>query len=329
MSAVVSFMNESVVESLRGAYKLRKSYQLLHKLFDMIVAADRVVSQESSTQQTKVVMPEDSDNSDDDEFVDATDDITEISLLPESIQESMEATYISNGQTHTESISVRRASFTIIENRSATSSPSPSQSPVLDRRTSIATVSTFLERSSTQRSDQTLVDVSVYTGTLLAYGTIMLVISLLPPSLSRLLSIIGFRGSRSQALSILWKATSEDSPFGGLATFVLGSYYGNIVQNSDIVGEEFLAGKNPGTLLEKLHGSIVNVRKRYPGSALWVVEEVSPRLQKKINIGSYGKYKRQFGKRNSSFIIGQTLNFNASNRIACRFRKSFVKSFGT
>ena len=40
MSAVVSFLNESVVESLKGAYKLRKSYQLLYKLFDMIVDVD-------------------------------------------------------------------------------------------------------------------------------------------------------------------------------------------------------------------------------------------------------------------------------------------------
>jgi Protein of unknown function (DUF3808) len=277
MSAVVSFLSESVVESLRGAYKLRKSYQLLHKLFDMIVAIEGTGPQGSSTLDTNVMTPDDSsDISDDDEFVDAKDDLSGIAILPESVQESMEAVYISNGQT--ESISVRRTSLTILEsvNRSASSSPSPSQSPVLDRRTSIATVSSFLDLPTPRRSDLTLVDLTVYTGTLMAYGSIMLLISLLPPSLSRLLSIIGFRGSRSQALSILWKATGEQSPFGGLATFVLGSYYGNIVQNSDIVGEEFLSGRNAGSVLEKLHLSIVNVRKRYPGSALWVVEEVFP-----------------------------------------------------
>lgn len=53
MSAIVSFMNESVVESLKGAYKLRKSYQLLHKLFDMIVDVDSAAPVDSKRVQHK------------------------------------------------------------------------------------------------------------------------------------------------------------------------------------------------------------------------------------------------------------------------------------
>src|SRR5271167_4119635 len=40
MSAIVSFLNESVIETLKGAYNIRKSYQLLHKLSDMIVLVE-------------------------------------------------------------------------------------------------------------------------------------------------------------------------------------------------------------------------------------------------------------------------------------------------
>ena len=73
MSAVVSFLSESVVESLRGAYKLRKSYQLLHKLYDIIVAVDGI----NGTAKIASSMNDISENSDDD-FVDATDDMKDL-----------------------------------------------------------------------------------------------------------------------------------------------------------------------------------------------------------------------------------------------------------
>ena len=73
---------------------------------------------------------------------------------------------------------------------------------------------------------------------------------------------------------MLWKVSGEKGPFGALGTFVLGAYYGNIVLNSDIVANEYSSRSGSGSTLERLHASIVEVRKRYPSSALWAVEEV-------------------------------------------------------
>ena len=246
MSAVVSFLSESVVESLRGAYKLRKAYQLLHKMYDMIVEVDGTRSD-----STKVDTENDgSDGSE--EFVDAAEEVDSSVTLSRSIR-TLE---LSQGETRAESISIssRRSS----------------------RRFSITTVSSFYDVPSHPQSNTSLTDQTVYSATLMALGAIMLLISLLPPSLSRLLSIIGFRGTRSQALSMLWKVSSHPGPFGALATFVVGSYYGNIVQNSDIVSDQYhvSAQGNGVATLDRLHTAIVEVRKRYPSSALWAVEEV-------------------------------------------------------
>ena len=255
MSAVVSFVSESVVDSLKGAYKLRKSYQLLHKMFDMISLKDGY--QSPSQENEKEVDDEESGS---DEFVDASDTPAALAS-PTELASQVESMKLSNGKTHSEPIS---RSLSPIERRTSG----------LDRRASIATISTYHEIPAPP-VNLTLTDETIYAGTLMALGTIMLLISLLPPSLSRILSIIGFRGSRTQALSMLWTVSPQEGPFGGLATFVLGTYYGNIVQNSDIVSDEFTIRKEDdgGTTLERLFVTIEQVQKRYPRSALWAVEE--------------------------------------------------------
>lgn len=274
MSAVISFLSESVVESLKGAYKLRRSFQLLHKVYDMIVSVEGSNQTQISNGTTKVGSllgrvwsPEKLSGDSDEEFVDACNDVDNFAGTA-ALKHSVEVA-ISEEKPH--SVPVRSSSHST----DARSLSHSSYSPALDRRTSIATISTFHDIPDLPEIDATLVDHTVYSATLMALGAIMLLISLLPPSLSRLLSIIGFRGSRSQALSMLWKVSSQIGPFSALGTFVLGSYYGNIVQNSDIVSDEFISrNTKTGATLERLHISIVRVRKRYPESALWAVEEV-------------------------------------------------------
>jgi Protein of unknown function (DUF3808) len=294
MSAVVSFLNESVVESLRGAYKLRKAYQLLHKMFDMIVDVDGISSVSPMNGATPSdTISEDVSADSDNDFVDATDDVDELAT-PTSLSQSLEAMTVADVESHSEEVSLHMQDADVLDARPS-SSANPSTSPItptppIDRRASIATVSTFHDIPLPPVSGSTITDQTVYSGTLMALGAIMLLISLLPPSLSRLLSIIGFRGSRSQALSMLWAVSAQPGPFGSLGTFVLGSYYGNIVQNSDIVHEEFTTTGNTGeTTLDRLYISISAVRRRYPASALWAVEEVTPAIR--VDAGSNGKYK--------------------------------------
>lgn len=270
MSAVVSFLSESVVESLRGAYKLRKAYQLLHKLYDMIVDVDSLQNGFTDTSPVSSPLPiVDSPQSlsveslpssgSDDDFIDATDDLSELAT-PAQLSQTINAMNL-EPQSRSEPIPIV----------SSTPSTPTRATTTLDRKASIAT---FHNIPSPALDKMTLTDQTIYAGTLMALGSIMLLISLLPPSLSRLLSIIGFRGSRSQAISMLWKVSSHPSPFGSLGTFVLGSYYGNIVQNSDIVSDEYSPSSGSGgTTLDKLHETIMVVRKRYPSSALWAVEE--------------------------------------------------------
>jgi hypothetical protein len=282
MSAVVSFLSESVVESLKGAYKLRKAYQLLHKMFDMIVDVDGKAPVDSNHTATLATYPVDGvthaspestpEDSDEDDFVDATDNPEDFDT---SLPESLETLTLSE-----ETIDTQVTDLFSGRPSSSSATPTTATSPTINRQASITTISTFYEIPTPPESCTTFTDQIIYSGTLMALGSIMLLISILPPSLSRLLSIIGFRGSRSQALSMLWKVSAQNGPFGALGTFVLGAYYGNIVQNSDIVPDEYSSRDGNGVTLKKLHTIIIDVRRRYPSSVLWAVEEVSFRSRK-------------------------------------------------
>src|SRR5436190_13392244 len=104
MSAIVSFLNESVVESLKGAYKLRKAYQLLQKLYDMIVDVDgkALMDSKEGTNQTAASLEDLSHDSDDD-FVDATEDFVD---LVNPTADLIDNSKISNGTTRSEPISL-------------------------------------------------------------------------------------------------------------------------------------------------------------------------------------------------------------------------------
>ena len=268
MSSLVAFVSESVVESVKGAYRLRKAYQILHKMFDMIVRVEAVAKLENTP---------------------LTDDSQEESagrtrgwgLSEYGAAGIMDASKNVDGlvdlsQDHLNrmSLDVQSAHFVSECPASSSTNPAKSSSPDSVERQSVSSTLSFHMIPSCPPLRATFTDKTVYSGTLMALGTIMLLISLLPQSLSRLLSIIGFRGSRSQALSMLWQISTIPTPFGAIATFALGTYYGTILQNCDIVSDNFKGQRHDSAAtLERLHHILLLARKRYPRSALWVVEE--------------------------------------------------------
>ena len=139
----------------------------------------------------------------------------------------------------------------------------------------------LLRRVSTSKNR---FDELICGGTLAGLGMLELVLSIIPPTLTRILSVIGFRGERKSALQLLWKSVWTDNIFGAMATLVLMSYYGNALQTSDImsptkdnlfdIGECEKAVQRFGyPILNIAHDC--RVRSKYPNNALWRLLEVS------------------------------------------------------
>ncbi len=122
------------------------------------------------------------------------------------------------------------------------------------------------------------VDVFIHSGANLCFGLLLLMISMIPPAFGKLLFIIGFRGDRDRGLRLLWQASKFHNINGAMAGLILLGYYNTIVGFSDIlpdstptsVGEEQSVEGYPK---QRCEGLLVDMRTRHPQSHLWLLEE--------------------------------------------------------
>lgn len=113
------------------------------------------------------------------------------------------------------------------------------------------------------------VDMFIISGSNFCFGILLLIISLVPPAFATLLKIVGFKGDRDRGLRMLWRATKFHNIHGAMAGLVLFGYYNGLTGFCDIIprsGE----GAYPKERCKRL---LAEMRKRYPKSHLWLVEE--------------------------------------------------------
>lgn len=122
----------------------------------------------------------------------------------------------------------------------------------------------------------------------MCFGTLLLIISLVPPAFSRLLSIIGFKGDRERGIEMLWRSSRFENINGAVASLMLLAYYNGLLGFADILPSDADVEKGAivGYPKERLAALLVKLRARYPESALWRFEEARSRGNKKDLTGA-------------------------------------------
>ncbi|KAJ4353352.1 Mitochondrial outer membrane protein iml2 [Didymosphaeria variabile] len=113
------------------------------------------------------------------------------------------------------------------------------------------------------------VDLFIISGSNFCFGILLLMISMVPPAFSTLLKIVGFKGDRERGIQMLWQATKFHNIHGAMAGLVLFMYYQGIVGFCDVIPQTG-EGSYPRARCKAL---LTEMRKRYPESHLWLVEE--------------------------------------------------------
>lgn len=256
MSAVVAVLNESLSESIKGFYKMRKAYVALQEIADAekrymkgrssasvaststrsTVNSAPSLASEAPSISGQTLVAEDED--DDDDFVDADESIA-APATPTTYQGHLESKEL---ESKLENLSIRPGS-------------SSTQTPVA-----------VVEEDDFGDFSNHPVDLFIHSGSNLCFGLLQLMLSLIPPAFSKLLSIIGFRGDRELGIQMLWRATQYSNINGAMAGLVTLGYYNVTVGFCDIVTSDAYPKERLTTLL-------VQMRKRYPQSRLWRLEE--------------------------------------------------------
>ncbi|KAH0843359.1 hypothetical protein AYO21_09953 [Fonsecaea monophora] len=301
MSAVVGVLNESLTESLRGFYKLRKAYITLDSLVQMEINFNRnrpnsnlTVSRDQSTESLPLpisgkstpltsephphhhVQPAQPSALRNAEPVDATPD----SVSDDEFHEADETNavtdkYIGNMEVDVESDHATELELEIEK----INEHLPEEA--LSRSTTV-TLGLLTEGPESEVFSNSL-DVFIHSGTNLMSGLLALLISIIPPAFSKLLYIVGFRGDRERGIRMLWQASKFPNINGGMASLILFGWYNGLVSFCDIVADADPSKPDdveayPTKRLETL---LVEMRRRYPNSKLWVVEEARTEASKR------------------------------------------------
>ncbi|KZF22297.1 hypothetical protein L228DRAFT_268772 [Xylona heveae TC161] len=341
MSAVVGVLNESLTESIKGFYKLRKAYITLESILAVesgfakgktvttlgnassasihsnrtggsIKSAKSIknipkslvqkgghsaeqASMASSVQTDETVLngsvaqtdhaslgspppyshPEDDDV---DDFFDA-DETKEGGATPQDYEGHLE---IKDTAAKMEKITIDTQST---NKGPATSSASQLQSP--------SSIVAQDESSADPDDFSNPIDIFVHSGSNLCFGLLLLLLSIIPPAFGKLLSIIGFRGDREKGVKLLWQATKYNNIHGAMAGIVILGYYNGLVSFCDIIPDTTPEGVG-GYPKQRCEDLLAEMRRRYPQSHLWLLEEArmqaaNKHLEKAVNLLSQDK----------------------------------------
>ncbi|KAG5957882.1 hypothetical protein E4U57_001677 [Claviceps arundinis] len=139
------------------------------------------------------------------------------------------------------------------------------------------------------------IDVFIHSGANMCFGLIHVILSLVPPAFSRILSVVGFRGDRARGVRMLWRSASHDNIHGALAGLFLLAYYN--IGTVDILPSPKDYDKDAeavGPPQQKCRELLHELRTRYPDSRLWLIEEArlyanDKNLPRAIELLSTGK----------------------------------------
>ena len=253
MGAVVGVLHESVVEAMKSFLKLRKAYITLDALVAAEAKAKRASPGTASVTDAVAKLNVD-DEKNGSEPPSATD--TSVFNTRRTADDSESDIFVDAKQAQTPAELQTDQSLNASQELLGKPTPqlAPADEPVFDDP----------------------IDIFIYSGANMCFGILMLILTLVPPSFARILSVVGFNGDRLRGVEMLWKSAQHDNINGAFAGMVLLAFYNGLLGTVDILphADDFdAAAETVGPPREKCAALLAMMRQRYPDSRLWRVEE--------------------------------------------------------
>ena len=310
MGAVVGVLNESLTESIRGFYKLRKAYVT----FDGILAAEakNTKSRDRASDGTlgngsvdSLGSPKSSKSND--AFQGFGDgmapqggsnpgsirsmDLKDPNVLATSLQkvkvndaeDDDDEFYDANEdvrqeetpKTYTMNLEMHNRRNSLSDHGFVETNGSPN-SEILQTPVHSHVKHGLLDHDPDSNVFSNPIDVFIHSGANLCFGLLLVMISMIPPAFGKLLFIIGFHGDKDRGIRMLWQASKFHNINGAMAGLIVLGFYNTFIGFSDIIPDADPASSEQsieGYPKARCEALLVEMRKRHPLSQLWLLEE--------------------------------------------------------
>ncbi|QID86462.1 hypothetical protein GRS66_009091 [Saccharomyces pastorianus] len=283
LHALLMIFSESMMEAAKAILKLRKSYYMLQEILETIKAANK-------TKKMRLLAGDEDKDSTPATFITGGDAFNSVDIPYELTPEEQKDKDLLQFAEQIHSMRAERLSGAHIGN-----------SPAINRLRGELGLQAMEDLPKKEITDhqvlsgdldlsQATIDEFIHSGVNLCFGILQVVISLLPPAIGAVLSVVGFRGSREEGLRLVWRATKQRNVHGCIGLLGLMFYYDGpfqftdddfdipaAVKDSDKDGEDSDAEDMDGpTLLHPgkiLEDALLQSRALFPNSALWLLNE--------------------------------------------------------
>ncbi|KAI9775970.1 MAG: Tetratricopeptide repeat protein 39C [Geoglossum umbratile] len=289
MSAVVGVLNESLTESIKAFYKLRKAYITLHTIVEAENTYMRGMGYSDVSERHSLEL-----------VVAQASETTEAPIDPgiESKASADKPTGTDEADENKPPLVVNATAVKLdlleenLETLSLKSAANSTNAPISRPLTPASNV-TPIEGDITAKVSEHPTDAFIHSGISLCFGLLLLIISMIPPAFGRLLYVIGVGGDREKGLKMLWRATRFENINGAMAGFILLGYYNGLAGFSDILLDREDDGV-VGYPKQRCQELLMQMRSRYPKSQLWHLETArmeaaNYRLETALEMLSEGK----------------------------------------
>ncbi|SJM83023.1 probable Mitochondrial outer membrane protein SCY_3392 [Zygosaccharomyces bailii] len=278
LHALVMLFSESMMEAAKALLKLRKAYSMLQEILDAIKKVEK-----------SRASPEIDSNGSQASFVSAESDFTSADIPYNLSPKEQEDRELLEYATQIQKMREKRLCGAHIGN-----------SPAVNRlRTELGLhamkdlpkeeIKEYMQISPDLDVSQATLDEFILSGVNLCFGILQVVLSLIPPAIGAVLSIVGFHGSREEGLRLAWRSTKYRNVHGCIGLQALMFYYDGPFQFTDVdfdipvatsgkpskssAGRGDMDGPtllHPGKILEN---ALLQSRALFPNSALWLLNE--------------------------------------------------------
>ncbi|CEP64168.1 uncharacterized protein LALA0_S10e03972g [Lachancea lanzarotensis] len=280
LHALLMLFSESMVESAKALFKLRKAYHMLQEVLNEIKAAKEKNKGSLYTQ-------------------DANGSFASFATADSTTFTSVDIPYQLTPQEQQDRELMQLAEDVYKMRKRRLDGAHIGNSPAAERlRTDLGlqSLKDLSKSKSTKKpvvlsedeieQDQATIDEFIHSGVNLCFGILQVVLSLIPPAIGAVLSVVGFHGSREDGLRMIWRSTKDRNIHGGIGLLSLLFYHDGPFQFTDVDFDVPAANGDatdaksdelptatllhPGKLLED---SLLRARAVFPNSALWLLQE--------------------------------------------------------